>query len=143
MFRISRLLLVLVPLCVRTAGMSQGVVSHLTTADGLSQGMITSLVQDKDGFVWAGTMDGLNRFDGYGFKTYRFDPSKNSISGNQINSLLEDTRGLLWIGIDHGGLNCYDKKKGRFIDLSSKMPPHFKDGIGIVKIFEVDPGVSY
>lgn len=101
--------------------------------------MITSLVQDKDGFVWAGTMDGLNRFDGYGFKTYRFDPSKNSISGNQINSLLEDTRGLLWIGIDHGGLNCYDKKKGRFIDLSSKMPPHFKDGIGIVKIFEVDP----
>ena len=83
--------------------------------DGLSQLNINALLKDKDGFIWIGTDDGLNRFDGYGFEVFRhIAGDSSSISNNKIYSLFEDSKGRLWVGTNLGGLQLYDRKTGRF-----------------------------
>lgn len=86
----------------------------LTTSNGLSQGYVYDILQDKDGFMWFGTKDGLNRYDGYSFKVYTYDSyNPHSISNNNINRLFEDSKGRLWVSTDDG-INIYDKKRDRF-----------------------------
>ncbi|MBL0345548.1 two-component regulator propeller domain-containing protein [Candidatus Villigracilis affinis] len=82
---------------------------HLTIEDGLSQNAGLAIFQDSRGYLWIGTQDGLNRYDGYGFKIYKHDPDDpNSLSHNSILSMGEDKNGSLWIGTWGGGLNRYD-----------------------------------
>ncbi|HSL88476.1 MAG TPA: two-component regulator propeller domain-containing protein, partial [Ignavibacteriaceae bacterium] len=89
--------------------------SHFTTKDGLSSNNVNSVIQDQKGFLWIGTEDGLNRFDGYSFKVYRNKRGdKSSLSNNFIWSLCEDKDGKIWIGTDGGGLNRFDPVKEKF-----------------------------
>ncbi|MFD1139627.1 two-component regulator propeller domain-containing protein [Larkinella insperata] len=89
---------------------------HITTNEGLSQSNVTSILQDRQGFMWFGTVDGLNRYDGYSFTIYRNDPARPaSLSDNYVRTLYEDRKGRLWIGTDNGGLCMLDKATGRFI----------------------------
>jgi signal transduction histidine kinase/ligand-binding sensor domain-containing protein/CheY-like chemotaxis protein len=88
---------------------------HLTIADGLSQNSVSSIVQDTRGFMWFGTKDGLNRYDGYNFLIFRHDPTDpGSISDSDITALFEDRAGRLWVGTRTGGLNSYDRGRERF-----------------------------
>lgn len=90
-------------------------INHLSTKDGLSQGMIYTILQDNDGFIWVGTKDGLNRYDGTTFKVFTNDPGNpNSISGNTVTLLAEDRKGYIWAASKNSGLNIYDKKTGIF-----------------------------
>jgi len=76
---------------------------HIGVEQGLSQVHITSIIQDKLGFMWFGTNDGLTRYDGYTFKSFNPDPkNSNSISNKIIESLLEDPAGNIWIGTPNG-----------------------------------------
>ncbi|MGB8953031.1 MAG: two-component regulator propeller domain-containing protein, partial [Candidatus Aminicenantales bacterium] len=89
---------------------------HLFMEDGLSQNSIYSIIQDSRGFIWFGTEDGLNRYDGYSFKIYKQDlEDPNSLSAIYIHTLYEDKSGVLWIGTRGGGLNKYDREKDQFI----------------------------
>ncbi|QTD52165.1 hybrid sensor histidine kinase/response regulator [Sulfidibacter corallicola] len=82
---------------------------HLTNRDGLSQNAVICMVQDDQGFMWIGTQDGLNRYDGYGFHHYLYQPGDpNSLSNNYIRAMAKDGRGRLWIGTHTGGLNRFD-----------------------------------
>ncbi len=93
----------------------------ISTADGLSQGMIFDMLQDKEGFIWVATKSGLNRYDGYSFKVFYNDPYNiNSLSSNSIVKLFEDSEGRLWVGTEDAGLNVYDKKNGRFYRITHK-----------------------
>src|ERR1700712_5138803 len=86
---------------------------HLQTDAGLSQSNVTSILQDSRGFMWFGTRDGLNKYDGYKFTVYRNDPkNKNSISNNYIMDIIESSNGDLWIATWGGGLNRFDRDKG-------------------------------
>ena len=72
---------------------------HLNSEDGLSQNAGLAIFQDSRGYLWIGTQDGLNRYDGYSFKTFKHDPEDpTSISHNSILSMAEDKDGTLWIG---------------------------------------------
>lgn len=82
---------------------------------GLSQSNARAIVQDKEGFLWVGTWDGLNRFDGYTFKHYLINLSeKNSISGNNIVNLKVDKFDNIWIGFADGKVNVFNKKREEF-----------------------------
>ena len=75
---------------------------------------LESIIQDRRGFIWLATRDGLNRFDGYEFITYNHEPhDRASLSNNSITALLEDQRGGLWIGT-RSGLNRFDPTTERF-----------------------------
>ncbi len=87
---------------------------HFTIAQGLSQNCIYGIAQDKYGFLWFGTMDGLNRFDGYSFKIYQHDKNNpNSLSDDFINFIHKGRSGHLWIGTA-SGFTCFDPKSETF-----------------------------
>jgi len=89
---------------------------HLTIEDGLSQNAGLAIFQDGRGYLWIGTQDGLNRYDGYEFKVFKHDPEDpTTISHNSILSMGEDKNGSLWVGTWGGGLNRYDPSTESFI----------------------------
>ncbi len=88
---------------------------HLNINDGLSQNAVYALAQDHSGFIWIGTKDGLNRYDGYNFTIYKHNPAdSHSISNNSITDLFVDSRGILWVGTLEKGLNRFDRINGTF-----------------------------
>src|SRR5687767_9272831 len=88
---------------------------HISIEQGLSQSSVRVIFQDSRGFLWFGTEDGLNRYDGYTFKTYKPDPdAPQSLSDRWISSIVEDKAGILWIATRLGGLNYYDPRTEQF-----------------------------
>jgi ligand-binding sensor domain-containing protein/signal transduction histidine kinase len=82
--------------------------THLTTNDGLSQGYVTAILQDRRGFMWFATRDGLNRYDGNAFVVFKNNPNDpGSLSSNFIQDLQEDDQGYLWIATN-AGVNRFD-----------------------------------
>lgn len=94
-------------------------VDRIGVSDGLTQGSVYYMLKDSRGFLWFGTQDGLNRYDGHQFKTYRPIVDERgiirpgSIRGGNILGIIEDPDGNLWIGTDEG-LNRYDRRSDRF-----------------------------
>jgi ligand-binding sensor domain-containing protein/signal transduction histidine kinase len=87
---------------------------HLTTSNGLSHSTVNSIIQDQYGFMWFGTGDGVDKYDGYSFTHYSSNIlNDNSLSNVYINVLYEDSDGYIWIGTNNG-LNCYDRKADKF-----------------------------
>jgi len=103
--------------------------THLTNLDGLSQSIVQTIIKDRYGFMWFGTQDGLNRYDGYKFKVYRHVPKDtNSLRRSDIKVLYEDRQGNLWIGTTNGALSMYERKHDHFV--------HYKEAEGS------NPGLS-
>jgi hypothetical protein len=73
---------------------------HLTVEDGLSSDRVVTILQDDQGFMWFGTFDGLNRYDGYEFKVYRNNPrDQNSLSANLVVDIIQDQDRFIWVGV--------------------------------------------
>lgn len=88
---------------------------HLNTDEGLSHSNVTCIFQDSQGFMWFGTRDGLNKYDGYSFTVYKFNAQDtNSLSHDFITDIAEDVNGNLWIGTFGGGVNAFQKSTGKF-----------------------------
>jgi len=87
---------------------------HLTVEDGLSSNCVNAILQDNRGFMWFGTTNGLNRWDGYEFKIFSHNPNdSSSLSSNEISAMYEDSKGVMWIGT-YNGLNKFNKKTEKF-----------------------------
>ncbi|WP_321996573.1 two-component regulator propeller domain-containing protein [Draconibacterium orientale] len=90
-------------------------IQYYSTNDGLSQNEVTSIIQDKYGFMWFGTRGGLNRFDGYNFKRFKPEPNNpNSLHNPSIERLYKDNKGRIWIGTKSGGCSIYDTGNEQF-----------------------------
>ena len=114
----------------------------ISTAQGLSQGMVFDILQDKEDFIWVATKNGLNRYDGYSFKVFANDPyNANSLSSNTILKLFEDSKGRIWAGTENAGLNIYNKQSGKFYRIvHSSADPASLSGNGIRSIMEMPDG---
>ncbi|MCC5929418.1 MAG: response regulator [Cyclobacteriaceae bacterium] len=94
---------------------------YLSIEEGLSQNTVNCIFKDSRGYMWFGTNDGLNRWDGYEFTIYRYNAhDKNSIKGNKIYDITEDRQGMIWVGSRTGGLSRYDRLKDDFISYLHK-----------------------
>ncbi len=100
---------------------------QITIKEGLSQSSILAILQDKKGFMWFGTGNGLNKFDGYTFTVYLNDPyDSTSISDNEITSIYEDKDGYIWIGTINGVLNKFDRTTETFKHFNLAYEKNFK-----------------
>lgn len=92
---------------------------RLSTASGLSQSSVYKIIQDKKGFLWFATGDGLNRYDGHNFKIYRNDPSDpKTLSGSEVFTVAQDDLGNLWVGTRNSGLNKIELATGKITRFS-------------------------
>lgn len=101
-------------------------INTYTVADGLSNNTVRDLHQDRLGFMWMATTNGLNKFDGYSFSQFRPErhnadsgdktPQRLSLSDIRVRIILEDQNGLLWIQTTSNHLSCYNPLSGAFVD---------------------------
>lgn len=91
----------------------------LSINDGLSQNTVYAILQDSKGFMWFGTKDGLNRYDGKHFKIYQNNPrDSTTIPDNYVHKLFEDRNGFIWIGTQNAGLLQFDRKTEQFLPIT-------------------------
>jgi ligand-binding sensor domain-containing protein/signal transduction histidine kinase/CheY-like chemotaxis protein len=109
------LLLLALPLASAAAQRPRVEFERIAQDHGLSNGTVTAMVQDRVGFLWLGTEDGLDRYDGSSFTVYRPVPrDSSSLSDPWITALAVGHDGTLWVGTLHGGVNRYDPRTQRF-----------------------------
>ena len=112
--------------------------SRVSIKDGLSQSTVNCLIQDRQGYIWIGTQDGLNRFDGYEFKVFKQKLHKGSgLTDAFINCLHQDFDGNIWIGTQTGGINVYDPVRRTFKHIDNI------DGFSNTEISAIVPGINH
>jgi signal transduction histidine kinase/ligand-binding sensor domain-containing protein len=90
------------------------VFRNINTSGGLASKIVTSIIQDNKGFMWIGTLNGLQKFDGNSFITYHHDPyDSQSISSDNIGALLRDPENKIWISTSFSGFNCFNPSTGK------------------------------
>ena len=98
-----------------------------TVNDGLSQGMIMSIMQDREGYIWFGTTDGLNRFDGRDFKVFKYNSLDSfSLPDPYVTEIFEDSKERIWLTSKNGVSSLYDKKSGKFFRIIFKSDREFE-----------------
>ncbi len=109
---------------------------RLDITNGLSQGMVYCTFQDSRGFMWFGTKEGLNRYDGHDFLVYRKRPGDAaSLPDNYVVAITEDRKGRLWLGTAAAGLVMFDPAREKFIQIPL---PHEKDGANVKGVDDVE-----
>lgn len=102
---------------------------HFSVRQGLSDSNVTALAKDSRGFIWIGTKNGLNCFNGYTFKGFRNSPSDpNTIAGNSIQCLYIDSGGNIWAGLLSGRVSRYDPRTETFRNYTCYSPTSEADG---------------
>jgi ligand-binding sensor domain-containing protein len=100
---------------------------HIGIEEGLSNNNVLEILQDRKGYIWFGTMDGLNKYDGYSFTKYQFDPfDSSSLSQNTIYTIWEDKYGFIWVGT-YEGLCRFDRSTEKFTRFKPDPNAKFSD----------------
>lgn len=115
---------------------------NIGSHQGLGNLEVKAVVQDNEGFIWVGTLDGLYRYNGYEFKSFKYDPDDpRSLPGNVIESLFKDSQGRLWVGTEFAGLALYHQQSESFIRFENEpQNPNSLDNNSIFSLFEDNQG---
>jgi ligand-binding sensor domain-containing protein/signal transduction histidine kinase/DNA-binding response OmpR family regulator len=117
---------------------------YFSQESGLPNNQIQCIYQDKKGWIWLGTSQGLSRFDGYRFEKFINSPNDSaSLSGNLVRAIFEDHRGKLLIGTENGGLSIFDREKERFIHPYRNNPEFRSRDVSVNAIAESADGKIY
>jgi signal transduction histidine kinase/ligand-binding sensor domain-containing protein/DNA-binding response OmpR family regulator len=117
----TAVLTILICVSVTKPGSSQlrSAFTHYSVEDGLSEGVVLTMHQDREGFLWFGTFDGLNRFDGYSFKVYKSGFNSNyALRNNRVDRITEDDLGYLWIMNNDGEVYRMNPRTEEFINFN-------------------------
>ena len=117
-------------------------LNKISGIEGLSQNTVKSIIQDSNGFIWVGTYNGINKYDGYSMVHYNFSNDVNSLSSNIIISLFEDKDGYIWAGTTDAGLNRIDPRTGK-IDVYFDNPNASDYASEIDHIYQSSSGVLF
>jgi len=100
-------------------------IEHYSAADGLSHDGVTTMLKDREGFMWFGTWDGINRFDGTNFVSYKTRPGdRSALKSNRIDNIVEDHDGYLWLGAYDNQIYRFDKRNGSFLAIADILEKH-------------------
>src|SRR4051794_35985435 len=128
--------LLLLHLCLAQNNTAPLHFNLLSIKDGMPEGTVEDLLQDREGYIWIATQKGLVRYDGYATKVYDF--GINDPYGITVRKLLEDSKGELWAGMD-SGLYKYDRANDRFIPFIKKpIYPMSEDKAGNLWVITYD-----
>jgi len=117
---------------------------RLGVEEGLSNSSVYAITQDNEGYLWFGTADGLNKYDGEKFVIYRHEPyNKNSLPDNWITSLVIDKEGNLWCGTYGGGISKFSTINSTFENFSNKDNSVLKLNNNIIRTLYADPDKDY
>lgn len=92
---------------------------NMTIENGINQATIESIFQDSNGYVWLGSNDGLNKYNGYEFKLYDYNEEENSITNNYINAITQDKKGYIWVTTING-VNKINLKNGEITNYTKE-----------------------
>jgi len=119
-------------------------LKHYSTEDGLSHDRVLCMTKDSEGFMWFGTWDGINRFDGHNFIAYKGRPGdSSSLKNNKIRNIIEDKLGYLWVKTYDNEVYRFDKRTEKFLGIPAAVSPHKFGKIIIDKIVPVSNGDTW
>ncbi len=129
---------------VAAAEVNNLIFDFYSQENGLSNNQIHCILQEKKGWMWFGTSQGVCRFDGYKFTVFKHDPDDStSLRGNLVRTIFEDRKGQLWVGTENGGLNKFNRGKENFEHLFySGNHPFLKDAT-VTSIHEDAAGILW
>jgi signal transduction histidine kinase/ligand-binding sensor domain-containing protein/DNA-binding response OmpR family regulator len=122
----------------------RGKVEYYSTEQGLSHQRVTNLLKDQEGFMWFGTWDGINRFDGRSFVSFKSAPdNKFQIGNERIDQIVEDQAGHLWVSAYDGEVYQFDKRKEVFFPITTIIYPGQKEKVIFRNILGASDGLVW
>ncbi|WP_455585356.1 two-component regulator propeller domain-containing protein [Bacteroides sp.] len=119
-------------------------IKHFTVNNGLAQGVVTTILQDKKGFIWFSTWNGLDKFDGYTFKNYKAFPGDGCmLSNNRITFIAESQTGDIWCQTYDGHIFLFDTQEEKFIDILNPIEEETKHINIVEQTFVLPKGVVW
>ena len=116
---------------------------HLTIEDGLANNSVRTMLQDKDGYLWFGTLNGLSRYDGQKFENFDYDPNDTaSINNNKVRDMFQDHAGYIWVTTYDDLVHRYDPGTEKFINFPNALGDAFA-GNTVHFIYESSPNIIW
>lgn len=119
-------------------------VKHFSVSDGLAQGVVMNILQDQKGFIWFSTWNGLNKFDGYTFKTYKTSQEdKYGMGTNRMGTILESQYGDIWCPTYDGQACLFDVQTEKFIDVLHPIKLATRQANLVTRIYSLQKGIAW
>lgn len=137
-------ILILLQSCVTSIAQPIYQIKHYSVNDGMSQGIVSNIIQDKKGFLWFATWNGLNKFDGYSFKNYKTSYKDAYIlNTNRLNHIVNTQYGDIWCQAYDGRIYLFDNQTEQFIDVLRTMEESMKQYNCTDHIYSLKKGISW
>ena len=131
-------------ICLTTTAQPLCEIKHFSVNSGLSQGVVVNIIQDKKGFLWFATWNGLNKFDGYTFKNYKAFPGDGcTLTTNRFSYITESKYGDIWCKSYDNRAYLFDRKTEKFIDILLPIESSLQQANTVSDIYTLKKGITW